>query len=302
MGDPRVPDVQRLTGVVVDDDGDLRVNVNGSIMNLTWPAGYIPTLGDVVGVNRDNGRGVITGPIIRGSVRALTGIAGAASGGLVPVTTDAGVVDARYTGSAPTPGSSVRLDWQATTPWIIPGAVVALGVPASAGATPAAPRPVVASGKLTAAAIDSATYSSAGVWDSHYGTNVTQGSYGGRTYTGAWFYGSQPKRLAGRTVTYVWLYLGPRVRQGDYNNPLTLNLYRHTSLTRPSGDVTRTGAVSSHVLPVNSRGGWVPLPTSMGQSLVDYGGGISAAGGSYGGVRGISHTRASGQLIIGWER
>lgn len=297
-----VPEVRQVTGVVVDDGGTLRVNVNGAVLGLPWPAGYIPTAGDLVTVDIVNGRGRVTGPKIV-APRAETGTAGAESAGLVPVTTSGGVVLARYMGSAPTPGAVVRLDWQATQAWVLPGEVAALGdVPTPGGATPPPPPPSTGVGTLPVPAVDSGTRSSAGVWDSYYGTNVTQGSWGGRTYTGAWFYGAKPAQLRGRTVTRFAIRLGARVRQGAYNSPLTLNLYRHTSNSRPAGDVSRVAGPHAVVLAVNAPAQWVVLPTAWGQAIVDSGGGIGIAGGSYGGVLGIGDDGASGQLAFDWQR
>lgn len=297
-----VPAVRQITGVVVAVGSDLRVNVNGAELSLPWPAGYIPTAGDLVSVDIVDGRGRVTGPVIRGTTRPLMGTAGTAAGGLVPVTTDAGEVSARYMGTAPVAGSLVRVDWQSTQAWIFPGAVAALDSEAPAsGATPPSAPPSTGSGTLPVPALASGTWSSVGVWDSYYGTNVTQGAWGGRSYTGAWFYGTKPSQLRGKTITAARIRLGARVRQGNYNAALTLNLYRHTSNSRPSGDVSRVAGPHALVLPVNAPAGWHDIPVAWAQAVVNSGGGFGVAGGSYGGVLGIADDASSGQLALAWS-
>lgn len=302
MGDVTVSAVRQVTGVVVPVGSDLRVNVNGAVLSLPWPAGYIPTIGDLVSVDIVDGRGRVTGPVIRGTTRPLMGTAGTAAGGLVPVTTAAGVISARYMGDAPVPGSLVRLDWQSTQAFVLAGAVAALDSESPAGgATPPSGPPSTGSGKLPVPALASGTWSSAGVWDSYYGTNVTQGAWGGRSYTGAWFYGTRPAQLRGRPLTRAQIRLGARVRQGNYNAALTLNLYRHTSNTRPSGDVSRASGPFAIVLPVNAPAGWHDIPVAEAQVVVDSGGGFGVAGGGYGGVLGVADDPASGQLALSWS-
>src|SRR5690554_5304154 len=82
-----IPEVRQVTGVVMADG---RVNVGGAHLDLPYPAGYIPSAGDLVSVDIVNGRGRVTGPIIRGQRPAVGTVSGPPSGGLVPLSTSAG--------------------------------------------------------------------------------------------------------------------------------------------------------------------------------------------------------------------
>ncbi|WP_087507934.1 hypothetical protein [Cellulomonas iranensis] len=305
MAEPPIPAVRLRPGLVVGTTtpGVLAVNVDGARPPVWWPAGYIPTAGDAVRVLVVDGEASVLGPVIGGQRPEGGTVAGAAAAGVVPVDTVAGTVQARYTGDAPQIGSVVFLDWQMTTARILPGVVSPLPPPTTPGAGPGEPAgpPPSSSGTLTVTALDSGTWSSRGVWDSYYGTHLTQGSYGGRTYAGAWFYGAAPQQAAGRTVTAIRLRLGARRRMGSYNAPLVLQLYRHTSATRPGGDVARVAGPHTITLAPSAGAQWVDLPVAFGQALADTGGGIAIAGGTYGGITGIGEDPASGQLQIDWR-
>jgi hypothetical protein len=131
---------------------------------------------------------------------------------------------------------------------------------------------------------------------------VVQGSYNGRSYSGAWFYGSAPRRVAGRTITGARLRLGARRSMGNYNASLTLSMWRHTSEILGSGDVSRVEGPHDVTIAANAPAQWVSLPTAWGQALADNGGGVGITGGSYGGVNGVSDDRESGLLQLDWRR
>lgn len=294
-----------MPGVVVAaEGGGFAVNVQGGVPPAKWPAGYIPTLGDPVDVLMVDGSARVLGPVIAGPRPSRGVVADAPSSGTVLLDTDAGQVRAQYAGTAPVIGTVVFLDWQATTARLFSPEAAAV-VPA-AGPTPGPavppPPPVSSSGTLSVAALDSASFNTRyGTWSSFYGTQVIQGSYGGGgQIRGAWFYGDAPAQVRGRTVVGLQIRLGARRRMGDYNSPLTLNLYLHTARTRPGGDVTRTLGPAAVVLAPSAGAQWVDLPAAWGQALADSGGGIGVAGGSYGGVNGIGDDPASGQLALDW--
>lgn len=300
-GSVPVPVVDLLPGVVVTSGTTLAVNVNGATPSVWWAAGYIPQVGDSVKVLLVNGTAHVLGPVVD-TVRTLTGtISGAASGGLVPVDTTEGTVSARYVGTAPTIGTLVFLDWQATTPRLMSTFAAATTTAPVVEPDAPPPPPAITSGQHSATPLDSGTYnSSTSSWSGFHGFNLVQGTYSG-TYHGSYFYGAAPQQIAGRTVTGAAIRLGARLRIGNYNSALTLNLYRHTSLTRPGGDVSRVEGPHSIVLDPGAGAGWYSLPTSWGQALADSGGGISVSGGTYGGVHGIDSDPASGQLAFNWE-
>lgn len=303
MADTPIPVVRLVPGTVVTlpDGVTLAVNIAGTNPPVWWPAGYIPTAGDAVKVLMVDGIAVVHSPVIAGQ-RPLTGtVAGVPVDGLLPVTTTSGTIQARYVGSAPANGTLVRLDWQSTSPWVWPSAAASTTPPVDpgGGGGPVAP-PATQSGIHWVAAGDSGTWSAQG-WSSYYGNNLTQGSYGGASYTGAWFYGSAPQQIAGRVVTGARVHIGSRRRMGNYNADLVLNIYVHTNPTRPAGDTTRVMGPVSVTLPPNAPPQWVELPASYGQQIVDAGGGLGIASGTYGGVTGVGEDASSGQLQLDWK-
>jgi hypothetical protein len=280
----------------------LAVNVNGANPPVWWPAGYIPTVGDAVKVLMVDGTAVVHSPVIT-TQRPLTGtVSGTAANGTVAVVTTAGTLQCRYVGTAPASGALVRLDWQATTPWVWPSAAATTpDVPTDGGGGPTAP-PTTETGTLSVVAQDSGTWSGRGVWDSYYATHLTQGTYNSVAYSGAWFYGGAPAQIAGRRIGGFRLRLGSRRRMGNYNAALTLQVYRTTNNTRPGGDTTRVEGPATFSLAPGAGAQWVTLPAAWGQSIVDGGGGLAIAGGSYGGVTGVGEDAASGQLQFDWQR
>lgn len=303
MSETPIPVVRLVPGVVAPDvttPGVLGVNVGGSFPPVWWPAGYIPTAGDAVKVLMVDGIAVVHSPVIIGQ-RPLTGtVAGAAAGGLVPVSTDAGTLQCRYTGTAPAVGVLVRLDWQSTTPWVWPSAASSPTPPPDEGGGGPTPPPTTTTGTLAVASNDSGSWSAQG-WSSFHGTNLTQGSYSG-TYTGSWFYGTAPTQVADAVITGFRVRLGARRRIGSYNSPLALNLWLTGNATRPPGDVNRTnGPVVVNLGPSNPAM-WVELPADWGQAMATGGRGLGIAGGSYGGVDGIGVDPASGSIQLDWRR
>lgn len=296
-----IPVVRLRPGVVVRDGAGYAVNIDGAAPPASWPAGYIPSIGDAVKVLVVDGAAHVLGPVITGQRPGSGTISGAASEGTVPVDTVAGTLAARYTGDPPPIGALVFLDWQMTTARIMAGEASVIpepDAPAEPGGPP--PPPPTGAGIHMVTALDSGTWSSRGAWDSHYGTDLTQGSYSGRSYSGAWFYGAGPQQIAGRTVTRLQVRLGARRRMGSYNAPLALQLWLHNSTARPGGDVARVAGPTVVTLAPGAGAQWVDVPASWGQTLADTGGGISVAGGSYGGLVGIGEDPASGQLQMDW--
>ncbi|MBN8881923.1 MAG: hypothetical protein J0H73_06360 [Salana multivorans] len=306
MGSPaQVPWDLTLGTVQAREDSTLAVNVAGVQLDPLWLGAYIPTAGDSVVVIVRAGSAYVLGHAHVGA-RPLTGtITGAALEGLVPVTTATGALRCRYVGTPPSTGSLVRLDWAGATPWIWPLAAAASSEAESDGsgsAPPPPPPPPPRTGENEFAAVESSTYGTASGWR-RYGDSVRQWRYSSEApSTGAWFYGSRPTALRGKTITRARVYVPARVRVGSYNAPLAINLYRHTSGTRPSGDVTRVaGPHSVTIAPIDQwSGGWLEVPAAWGQSIVDGGGGIGISGAPYLGVVGISNDPRSGALSLAW--
>lgn len=304
MGE-RVP-VRVTSGEVVRLDASaLVVNVDGVERPAWWPAGYIAARGDAVRVLIADGEAQVLGPVITAPRAGEGTVAGAAVSGRVPVDTIHGQVLARFAGSAPSSGQLVLLDWQATEPRLLGGAATAVPAPDDSGSDEAPPRPPAsdpASGTESVAAVQSSTYGAASGWN-RYGDTVNQFRWGSEAEsTGAWFYGSRLNVLRGAVIVGARLYLPARRRIGSYNSAVTLNLYRHTSRTRPSGNVTRAGSAEGVSLPANWSGGWVDIPSAFAQALVDSGGGIAIHGAPYAGVEGLSGSASSGRLRLDWTR
>lgn len=307
VADTPIPVVRLVPGVVSAEAGSttgypLVVNVGGTFPPVWWPAGYIPTAGDAVKVLMVDGVAVVHSPVVT-TQRPLTGtVAGTSAGGLVPVTTVVGVLQCRYVGTAPAAGVLVRLDWQATTPWVWPSAASAPPPPDGGGGVDPIPPPITGSGTLSVTAIDSGTFNTRYAnWTGQNGLDLTQGSYGGVAYTGAWFYGSAPSQLAGANITGLRLRLGARRRMGNYNSNLDLTVYATSNGSKPGGDTTRVAGPVVLTLPPNAPAQWVGLPLGLVGPIIA-GGGLAIAGGGYGGVSGIGADPASGQLQIDWTR
>lgn len=291
-----IPEVRQVTGVVMADG---RVNVSGAHLDLPYPAGYIPSAGDLVSVDIVNGHGRVTGPIIRGQRPAVGTVSGPPSGGLVPLSTSAGTVRAWYAGTAPDVSDVVFIDWQSTTPRVIStGApstpTEAPGVPAAPKPTPPAPPPKIQTGVLYVVATGSAGYTPTRGWNLSY---PIQGTEGGRTWTGAWFYGTRPRQIKGRTVTKIMFRL-PAMRGGAVAGD-AVHLYTHASNSRPSGNVSLVAGPYNVTARTSAR--WVTLPTAWGQAIVDSGGGIAIHGTPMVWLTGITRDAASGQLAISWR-
>lgn len=186
------------------------------------------------------------------------------------------------------------------------------GVPyvTKAGATPTPPpaapvgssTPTISSGTSNFAASDSATWWGPGGWGSWGNTAyVYSGTWGGSTVNGAWFYGGGPTQLAGRTITGGRLTLGPRQAAGSYNSPATVNIYTHSSQTRPGGNVsTVNGPTTVTAQPWQGLTVY-SLTQAQAQDLVN-GGGIAIFNGDYAALSGVQSNAQSGTVSIDWSR
>jgi hypothetical protein len=299
-----IPAVRSFPGLVVaGSGGGLAVNVNGTTPPAQWPAGYIPTVGDAVRVWMLDGTAQVIGPVISGQRPGEGTVSGAASSGKVPVSTSVGTVQARYSGTAPSVGQLVFLDWQMTTPRILAGvaAVTPAPEPEPDPAPPPPPKPKTGTSKYSA--VDSRTYQVGSGWGFR-GMSVVQWRYqsGLRENRGAWFYGNAPTQLGGRDVYGLRIRVGARQRIGSYNSALQAHFYLTSNRTRPGGDTTRVGGPVSANIPANATPRWYTLPHAWGQYIADNGGGIAIVGAPYLGFNGIDVDPASGQLAFDWRK
>ena len=134
------------------------------------------------------------------------------------------------------------------------------------------------------------------------GEDVYTGTWGGYTLTGSWFYGWPPAVLAGKAITKTQFRVPGRLPgAGNYNDPITIYLYAHRSISRPDGDVNRVaGPYAITVLP-GAGPKWEVIPNELG-SIVAAGGGLSIAGGNYIGFQSRLDDPESGKLILDWAQ
>jgi hypothetical protein len=201
------------------------------------------------------------------------------------------------------PGDPVYLTWDA-------GRTTILGIIPSVTVTPPPSLPVgapaVMPGTTTLEATASDTFGVGG-WGRWAGSTqgrerVYTGTQSGTTITGAWFYGAARPELAGKTIKRVRFYLPARLAGvGSYNDPVTVNIYAHTSGARPGGDVARVAGPHTITIPAGFGGVFVDLdPAVFGPHLAS-GGGISIAGGPYVGFISRLENPEAGKTIIDWS-
>jgi hypothetical protein len=120
--------------------------------------------------------------------------------------------------------------------------------------------------------------------------------------TGAWFYGATPRSaLPGATITQARIRV--RRRSGGSTAAQTVNVYPHSSDTRPSGNVARVGTDGPATLPLQiGLATWVTLPVAWGQRLISTGGGLYIAGGNVLAIDGTDVDPQSGLLELTWSR
>lgn len=296
--------VRSSAGVVVDESGMKVVLDDGTRVTPLWPAHWTPFPGDRVQCLVVDGTAHILGAVTS-APRPISGtVAGAASSGRIPITTDAGTVQARYAGTAPSIGTLVAIVWQGTTALLLPGTLAPIATdPSAVSAPPPSSAPTgPGAGTLLVAATGSGTWRT-GSWGWASSTDVLQGTWGsGQENRGGWWYGDAPRALAGRTITGFRIRLGARLRIGSYNATATAHLYRTTNTTRPGADFSRVAGPHDISLPAGAGPGWQALPAAWGQALVDGGGGVGILGSPYLGVAGVSSDPASGQIALDWTR
>lgn len=298
----------RVSAGTVTTAGGARVVVldDGTRLTPLWPAMVVLVDGDRVQVVLVDGTAVVVGPVVP-TPRPISGsIAGAASSGLIPVTTTAGTVQARYAGTAPAIGTLVGLVWQGggAPPFLLPGTLAPVSTdPQPPPDVPAPPPSGPDSGTLLVTAQGSGSWRTGG-WGWASSTDVVQGGspYVSQDSRGGWWYGDKARALTGRPITGCRIRLGARLRIGSYNAAAVVHLYRTADGSRPGGELNRVAGPYDVTLAAGAGPGWYGLPASVGQALVDSGGGLAIAGSPYAGVAGVSDDPESGQVALDWTR
>ncbi|MDY5151333.1 hypothetical protein R6G85_02375 [Actinotignum urinale] len=294
------------------DGGAPKVFVQGSSVALqaTWLTTVTVSEGDTVAVLISGSGNAPKTAIVLDKVETTpapaTGVVTAVPAGSTTVKVDAlwrGSVDAGFVGSAPGVGAKVMLVWQGGKPVVLgtitsPQAGNTSSSSASSGVTSG--QQTQSSGTCPLRAVDSGSFTIGRGWNPYYRQNLMQGSYGGRTLQGCWFYGSAGTMLAGAQIANVRMYIAARRRAGNYNANLNLVVSPHNLQAKNSSPAFTSDAVTV-TLPPNWGGGWVTLPASWGAMLAQ-GYGIGIRGGAYGGVTGVGENPSSGLIHVDWRR
>jgi hypothetical protein len=219
----------------------------------------------------------------------------------------------RYLGTASdyAVGDDVYITWDAAQPTIL-GQVSEITVTPPA---PAAPAPSGSTGTahLIATASDTWSINGWGAWagSTNGREKVYSGTQSGYTVTGSWFYGPWGLSLAGLTITEARFRVPARLPGTGTSGAVTIQLYAHTSLSRPGGDVNRVAGPLAVNLPAGYNPdvdvlnpalppGWVVLPADF-HAVLQSGGGVSISGGGYVGLNGRLDDARSGQTDIDWR-
>lgn len=298
-------------GTVVSSGGALAVSVQGNVIPARWADPVTAAVGDTVLVQMIVGRTGGTEAVVRAKVtskprpaRGTVAVVPPSSDTVSVTGTDGATYKAYFgTGYTPTVGDTVILSWGGTIPTIL-DKVAATPAPYQAPTgDPIAPPPSAPqSGQAIYAASDSATWWASGGWNSWAGGNgrVFQGQYGSGQVYGAWFYAGSPGQLSGRTINRFRIILGSRLGVGSHNSPVTVHFYRHSSVNRPAGDVTRVAGPHDVSAAPWQGPTMYDLPVSWAAGVIS-GGGIAIALDPYAGFKGRNEEADSGKLVFDWS-
>ena len=302
------------------DGTEWRIDDNGSLLSAMWLDPIQPVqAGPIAYLLVTDGRGQSSALVLGGVTtqpRPGTGtvqeIIPAGTATQIRLTAEDGndYTTSRFVGTYNV-GDPVLIDWTAGIPTII-GKISEMAV------NTAAPDPVASSASTGTAhliAVASDTWSANG-WGTWAGSTngrekVYSGTQSGYTVTGSWFYGPWGTSLSGLTITEARFRVPARLPGVGTSGPVTINLYAHTSQSRPAGDVNRTAGPFTvnlpagydpnvHNLDPRLPNGWVVLPSSF-HAVLQSGGGVSIAGGGYVGLNGRLDDGASGQIDADWS-
>lgn len=307
----------RYKGVMVlDDSGNLVVNVNGNVLPVSYNDPVVVAAGDAVSVDVVTGASGQSEAVVTGRL-TLTPRPSTGTVTVVPVSsqtiTVVGSDNVTYTANfassyTPAVNDVVILAWNAAAP------TVTAKVGTTAAPPPPPPPPAVVTAPVTAPpappqtgsttypATDSSSYATYG-WDTYAGGGGNV--YAGTAYdtvTGAWFYGGSPEALAGRTITRVRFTLANRRVAGAYNSVVNIVFSLHTSARRPSGNVTLTGSTYTLAVAPGWTTGTIDLPVAFGAGLLAGDGIALTTASNYAGFDGRLVNPASGKITLDWTR
>lgn len=301
---------RKRLGMVVTVAGERRVNVDGNVLRpASWADPMVVADGDSVEVELYSSG--IGGGRVHVSARSTmqprprTGTVTQVPAGSPTITVEANSVS--YTtepvGGPYAVGDVVHMDWGAGAARAIGKVALTTAVKPTPPPPPKPPPPRPVAGRTPAAARTSRTFWAPGGWGSYAGDGgkVYQGTWAGATVTGAWFYGTPFKALAGRKIKRVRFRTGQHLLVGNSGSK-TFHFYAHTHPSQPAGDTNRVVGPFDYTLPQGAAPRWVDLPLSFADTLIN-GGGIAVAGEPYAALQGrTAASPDSGALIIDWER
>lgn len=307
----------RYKGVIVlDGGGNLAVNVNGNIIPASYNDPVVVAVGDAVSVDVVTGASGQSEAVVTGRL-TLTPRPSTGTVTVVPVSSQTITVNGAdgidYTANfassyTPAVNDVVILAWNAAAPTVTGKIGTTAAPPPPPPPPPVATAPVAPppappqTGSSTYAATDSSSYATFG-WDSFAGGGGNV--YAGTAYdtvTGAWFYGGSPEALAGRTFTRVRFTLANRRRAGNYNSTVNIVFSLHTSVRRPSGNVTLTGSTYTVAVVAGWTTGVIDLPASWGAGLAAGDGIAITTASDYAGFDGRLVNAVSGKITLDWTR
>jgi len=315
--------VSRYFGTAYFDGSRWYANIHGSLLDARWGDSVMPLQGGVIAVDiMKDDAGLASALVVAGyrdQPRPATGailaqgvtevVFTGADGG--SYTTDWFVepyvpgpdplVDPPKTSYAP--GDIVLLNWAGDKPAVI-GLVGSITPPPAVNPPAAAVSQGTGQATLIVSASDTWSSNGWGAWANsrNGGEFVYSGTQSGMTVTGSWFYGVAKPELAGKTIGRVQFKVPARlVGVGNYNAPVTINLYAHNSGSRPGSDVSRIAGPQAVVIQPGSGGGFVDLDPAVFGPHLAAGGGISIAGGDYVGFNSRLKDPTAGQVLIDWN-
>lgn len=283
------------------------VTIDGTAIPVVWLGPTVVEDQDAVLVQINGDGGLSTAIVLdrlTSTAMPQVGTVTAVPSGSQTITVKAawlGTINAVWVSTyTPKVGDTVMLMWQGSTP-------VVLGARSS---TPAASGPggggtggggAAGSGVASIRPVEAGVWDeSRGGWNSYYGQNLWQGSWGSYgPLRGTLWYGGGAAGVQGKTVTGARVYLGARRRAGNYNANIGLTLALHGQSTRGGNPAPITGGLG-FTLPPNWPGGWLTLDTGWGATLAS-GAGLVMVGGDYIGINGPREDAQSGLLELTWK-
>lgn len=296
-----------LTGqieAVSDTTVDVNLGGNTHPGRLIAAPGYKPIVGDTVLVLRDGAQISVLGAV--STPLPTEGTVTSTSGSITTVVQVSvaghGTVELPWLSSyTPAVSDVVTILWRGgRNSGLILGTAGTAAAPPPPPLPPAPPPATPVEGVTTFQAVQVGTYRG-GIWRTDDNGDVIQGTTSGYPANeGAWFYGRSPHySLNGAVVRGIDMWLGRG--SGGVFAAQNLHIYRVADDWRPAGALTWGTGPNDRAFAVGQEG-WVGLPASLGQELVNNGGSLGVKGEPYMRMYGLSRSGQAGTIRIYWRR